>query len=790
MNRRQLLAALAILPMLLLISFIRPPTAMASPARPGPPLDEIVVTVRMDKEVGIRDTVAGRLDVFLWSDPISVFEALEESERERLILVRTTSGFWDIDVNPINDTGVLGVIEVSGGEGGTYRADGIYLNPWAIKEIRYALNWLINRKFVVEEILGGSGDAMYSPVAPSEYANETVFEVYQALGLRPEGDPVQAEQMVSTALTNLNNTWINMGVPYRVRMGPDGYWQFYDGTEWKTVEVNFFIRIEDERLYLGRYVAGMIDRYFHFKVNKLEKERGICISEVYYGDPSAYRWDLYTAGWVSMAEWKYPEWSIAQMYAGWYGWMPYGYYGPPELEQLTLDLCYGKVSPDQYWAMVKKAIKLGIEESVRVFVAETWEFFPVNKERVYNIVAGVRSGLWTMYPFRTATTPDGKLEVAEYSAPGTLFMSPWNPVGGFQDVYSEVLWRYVRDYGDYPDPVEGEPIPIRVTWSIQKGQIPVPATALKYNATEDTWYEVGPGKVANVSITFNYKFSNWHDGHPMTLADVLYTIPFSLQQIDPTDPLYNWIVDYYFSAGILEYDASILGYEIINSTAIRVYGTYVHPVSDAVTADYYLVWPSIPWQVYASMEYCVCYGGPVYGVGYGFYWWDVDYLGKDYWIDMIVPSHVTDIKAAAKGIKDKTLPHYDLFLVHRNFNGLPEDVKPTEDEAKEGFEKLIAWADAHDHVAIGNGPYYMDRWDPSLRVMYLKAFRDDTYPFDENYWVNRLKNMGVTILNPGPPAAPAAPAAPAPAWLWPTVGGVVAVIVIASIAAIVLRRRP
>lgn len=789
MSRKQLLTAIAVSSLMVLLLLTSAPMAAAKPARPGPPLDEIVVTVRMDEEVGIRDTVAGRLDVFLWGNPISVYEALEEAEREKLVLVRSTAAFYDIDVNPINDTGVPGVIEVSGGEGGTYRADGLYFNPWAVREIRYALNWLISRKFIVEEILGGSGDAMYSPVAPTEYANATVYEVYQALGLRPEGDPELAESMVEDAISNIKTIWADMGVPYDLRMGADGYWEFFDGTSWKTVEVNFFIRIEDERLYLGRYVAGMIEHYFHFKVNKIEKERGICISEVYYGDPSAYRWDLYTAGWVSMAEWKYPEWSIAQMYAGWYGWMPMGYYGPSELEQLTLDLCYGKVPPEQYWDKIKEAIRLGIQESVRVFVAETWEFFPVNKDRVYNIVAGTRSGLWTMYPLRTATTPDGKLRVAEYSAPGTLFMSPWNPIGGFQDVYSEVLWRYVRDYGDYPDPIAGEPIPIRVTWSIEKGHIPVPPTALKYNATEDTWYEVGSGLVANVSITFNYKFSKWHDGHPMSLADVLYRIPFDLQQIDPTDPLYNWIVDYFFSAGILEYDKSVLGYEIINDTAIRVYGTYVHPVSDAVTADYYLIWPSLPWQVYAAMEYCVCFGGPAYGVTYGFYWWDVDYLGKDYWIDMIVPSHVTDIKAAAQGLKDKTLPNWELFRIHRNFNGLPADVIPTEAEAVAGYEALINWADSHHHVAISNGPYYMDRWDPDLRVMYLKAFRDESYPFDEEYWVKRLEEMGATVLNPGPPTVGPAPPPPTPTWVWYAVGGAIAAIVIIAVAVVVLRKR-
>jgi peptide/nickel transport system substrate-binding protein len=44
------------------------------------------------------------------------------------------------------------------------------------------------------------------------------------------------------------------------------------------------------------------------------------------------------------------------------------------------------------------------------------------------------------------------------------------------------------------------------------------------------------------------------------------------------------------------------------------------------------------------------------------------------------------------------------------------------------YNASIQWINKHHHAVIGNGPYYLDEFNPSGGVVTLKAFRDDTYP--------------------------------------------------------------
>jgi len=339
---KQKLSAIALLlSFLLCLSPMLSTTTHVAQAAPeekkGPPLDKLIWTVETEMEVGLKKVVEGDIDLFMWSMPWTVYEGLTEEEREKLLMVKCSTGVWFIEPNwagaiepnlhpwsPIlNETNYPGIVIVSGGEGEPYRHDGTYFNPFAIREIRFALNFLINREELVETVLHGSGAPMFSAVQPSHPANSTFWPIYEEFGFTAEGDPDKSAEMVEKALLDVVNTWAAMGAPYDLRGGllkeerGGGDWlEFYDGTSWKRVELNFFIRTEDERLDEGRYVTDLIETYWKIKVNKMEYDRGVCIPVVYYSDPLAYQWDLYTAGWVSMAEWPYPDSDL-----WWYYWL-------------------------------------------------------------------------------------------------------------------------------------------------------------------------------------------------------------------------------------------------------------------------------------------------------------------------------------------------------------------------------------------------------------------------------------------------------------------------------------
>ncbi|MGH9979386.1 MAG: hypothetical protein ACRD8Z_26655, partial [Nitrososphaeraceae archaeon] len=58
----------------------------------------------------------------------------------------------------------------------------------------------------------------------------------------------------------------------------------------------------------------------------------------------------------------------------------------------------------------------------------------------------------------------------------------------------------------------------------------------------------------------------------------------------------------------------------------------------------------------------------------------------------------------------------------------------TSQEASERYDASIKWIDAHKHAIIGNGPFYLDSYNPEGRVITLNAFRDSSYPFEKGHW--------------------------------------------------------
>ncbi len=700
----------------------------------GGPLDVIYLDVRTSQDVGIGDTAAGRTDVFLWSASEAVWKRMPLSMIQSLKLIRTASGYWSLVFNPVeDDPAAPGVVTTTSGK--------VHFNPFALKDVRYAMNWLIDRRYILEEILAGGGAPMYSPVQPSEPAIEHVEDVYTDAGLTGEGDFDWANQTINDALNAAATTLATYNYILYQKAdvnAPAGFWWTFKGNQTGAIEepvtLNFLIRIEDERHEEGLHIATLLEKA-GIKVDRRELDRLSCVYKCYYTDPrddvseQPGLWHIYTEGWVSMADWLYPEGAIAQMYAPWYTYMPgWGEVGwwPYEndtLDEITQKIVVGPIAnATEYWDLTAYSVKMGIQESVRIFVVETWEYFAVNP-RVTNIAYGAVSGLWPMWPFRTATTPDGTLRATQFSAAGALFMSAWNTIGGFADVYSELIWRYVRDYADYPHPMTAEPIAVRTNFVVETDDIDVPATAIFYNATGDAWKEVGAGQTAAAKVTFNYKLSNWHHGTSMTMADILNTWGFMWEwstEDYPGDPYYASR----YARSVAPVLGEITGIQIVNSTTIAVYGNYTHPVSDAVTADYYAVWPTLPWEVLSSLEDVVVNGGPVSGETYG--WYKAEDIE---WIDMIVPDHVTDIKEAMTNLQ--TQGYISNYTKVTGYT-------PTADEATSRYQTSIDWATEHTHVAISNGPYYLEKYDPAAMVAELRAFRDPTYPFVKFYWQAEL----------------------------------------------------
>ena len=727
-------------------------------AEKGPAADIVYIGIRTNEETGITDVAKGDLDIFLWSVGGAAFQDLPSDVLNNLELIKTASGYNDIEVNPVHDDDNPYLITVG---------EKKYFNPFAIRDIRYALNFLISRQYIVQNILQGSGQAMLGGIRPSTGANAYFEPVYKAMGITAVADIAKSQQLVENAMKKAADELAKQG--YELKKGNDGFW-YFNG---EPVTLKFIIRIEDHRKDLGLYVADLIERFWGFKVDRLLWDRRKASSTVYAGDPKNYQWNMYTAGWVSTVNIKWPDDYTAWWYASWYGWLPGAvgwempredlitvkelvdelggpetviekfqlkHYNTPDKlaelydmteEEITKMLVLGSVdfngkkyemeegNVNQYWDLQKISMALGVRDSQKVFLVETWEYFPVNKERVKAIARDVSSGLWTRWSIITAETPDKVVKIAEFSATGALFMSAFNPVGGIDDVYSAVVWRVIYDYAMYTDLATGTYIPVRCTYKVERGPVKVPDDAVIYNSTLDKWVVAHAGEEAKAKITYDCKFGNWHDGHPMTMADIKYAAAFSWEwstKDGDDDPYYD---DKLASAA--ESLAKIKGIEWVDEDTYVVYTDLTHPVADDVMANMNVFWASQPWQLlYAESELVA--KGDEYGASQK-YSFSEEAEGVAQ-LDLLVKDHVADLKKVLEALKNK--------------KAVPAAIANDVSDPTAGYDSIINWINSKGHAVISNGPFYLENYDPDKIFLELRAFRDPTYPFDLDYWKQRL----------------------------------------------------
>jgi len=121
----------------------------AAQAKNGPIADKVIYDVRMDQTIAIKDTAEGKTDVFFTGLDGKTFKGIQPADAEKLSAYAVPSGSWSLLLNPIPNKAPYTFVHKDGRT---------IFNPLAIREVRYAINWLIDRKKIVDEILLGAGE--------------------------------------------------------------------------------------------------------------------------------------------------------------------------------------------------------------------------------------------------------------------------------------------------------------------------------------------------------------------------------------------------------------------------------------------------------------------------------------------------------------------------------------------------------------------------------------------------------------------------------------------------------
>jgi len=156
------------------------------------------------------------------------------------------------------------------------------------------------------------------------------------------------------------------------------------------------------------------------------------------------------------------------------------------------------------------------------------------------------------------------------------------------------------------------------------------------------------------------------------------------------------------------------GMKFISDNKVESYLDFWH-FDKKVIAAAGTVWAGTPWEITAAEERLVSAGK------FALSRTDSTSKGID-WLSLIVPSHANIIKEELAKMKAEGY--------------VPVALRDTVsvDEAKRRYDASINWITQHNNAIIGNGPFYLDSYNPSAGVITIKAFRDNSYPFNVGYW--------------------------------------------------------
>jgi len=641
--------------------------------------DSVKFIQYLDENTALEEVRNGNLDIYYYT--ISPDRLDSNQDREGLQVFDSTGGSYSILVNP---------------------AESEKFNPFSSKDIRFALNYMVDRKLIVNELMGGYGSPIISYYSPSDPEYLTVIEQLETYNFRY--NPSLANEIISKVLEGEGAVKI------------DGKWQINESP----IEITIFIRSDDPvRKSIGEILSAELEKA-GFTVKKEFGDLNKAFVIVYGSNPSDVKWNLYTEGWGRSAFVRYDSVGLGQMYAPWFSNMPgfndpsYWNYENERLDSLTQKIYTGNFeTSEQRTELIQNAVVEGINESVRIFLASKIDQYVAN-EKISGIVNDFGAGVPSRFTPINAKSDSDELVIGVKQ----IYQGAWNPVMGLTDSYSRHIWEIISDPATFKHPFTGETFPVRATWKVENegpnAKINIPQESTMWSPTLQKWENVEAGSQSTSKVTFDFKFSKWHNGEKMDMNDILHSLYFTVEwgtQTDETDKTF----DTEFTPRAAQSIQSIKGINLIDEDTIEVYVDYWH-FDEGEIAEWAALWNTVPWEITAAMEKAVTDGKVSFSRSGA--------TSKNVnWLSLIVPNDANIIKEYLEKFKEEG--HIPQSLVENN---------QSLEYYQTRYGSSINWIQNNHHAVISNGPFYLDSYSPESRTIKVAAFDDDSYPFKKGEW--------------------------------------------------------
>jgi hypothetical protein len=356
-------------------SYMTPVPTTPYPTNTGGWLDEIVMSVVGTDAAAITELANNDLDVYAYPMTDATLKATVDANAA-LKTYDAAGSFDEFTMNPSANA----TYPFFTGTG--------KLNPFAVPNVREALNLAIDRTYLCNDILGGLGLPRFTAIgAASTDATKFATEL-AAVAANYSYDMTTASSEIQTAMLGISSNVTYTGGKY--------YYDYGSGPE--LVAVKVLIRSDGhERLDFGNYLVTQLNTLGFTATAQYGTSSDL--SPIWRGNPALGLWNVYTGGWIQTAisldegsnfgAFYTPLWSA--MGPLWAAYTP-----TPTFLDVCTKLWYNDFNTiAERTALFDQAIPLSMHDSVRIWLCDLLAFQPVRANvAVASDTAGGISGCY------------------------------------------------------------------------------------------------------------------------------------------------------------------------------------------------------------------------------------------------------------------------------------------------------------------------------------------------------------------------------------------------------------
>jgi peptide/nickel transport system substrate-binding protein len=686
------------------------PTAVPRTTRQGGWLDTVTM-VAVSPDAVVTQLQAGEID--LYASALGRAEDFKSAQAAGLQYNQVYGGTYELTFNPYG----------GGDNGATFDASTGALNPFAIPAIREAMNMLVDRDYIVQEIYGGLAAPKFFCIngAFPDYA--LLADVARKLEAQYAYNPDKAAEVIGAEMEKLGAT------------KTDGKWTFNG----EPVTLIFIIRNDGDgtRLPIGDYVSNQLEN-IGFTVDRQYKTSSEASPIWIRGNPGDGLWHIYTGGWITTAvsrddgsnfQFYYTPVGLGQPL--WQAYKPTEEFA--ELSDVLTANSFTTLAERR--DLFAKALELSMLDSVRVWLVDQKAFSPFNQgiSVTGDLAGGIQGAQLWGYTARFNDQEGGDLTFAM----SDLLVEPWNPVGGSNWVYDTAPKRAASDYGVISDPFTGLAWPQRIesaAVTVKEGlpvgktldwvslefapEIQVPADAwIDWNAETQTFITVGEKNPEGITalrksvVTYPADFfstKKWHDGSPFTVADFLMPMIMTFDRGKEASAIY----DEGAVPNLEFFQSNFKGFRITSTEPLTI-----EYYSDLYALDAELnvttLWPAyfqdgdIPWHMIAIGNRAEAAGELAYSA-------DKADANTVEWMSFIDGPSLEVLGAQLDAAEAESYIPFAATLGQYI----------TAEEAAARYANMKAWFGEHGHYWVNSGPYMLDKVFSVEKTLTLKNNAD------------------------------------------------------------------